>query len=92
MGFFMSKQMSMADDLETITLKQVVKDTLRNYFSNIGNEQPIDFYAILLEEIERPLLEVLINHTHYNQVKMANILGISRGTLRKKLKQYGMLD
>jgi len=88
----MNKKTDMADDLQTITLNQVVKDTLRNYFSNIGNEQPIDFYNILLEEIERPLLEVLINHTHYNQVKMANILGISRGTLRKKLKQYGMLD
>jgi len=88
----MNKKMALVDDLETTTLKQVVKDTLRNYFSNIGNEQPVDFYSILLEEIERPLLEVLINHTHYNQVKMAHILGISRGTLRKKLKQYGMLD
>ena len=88
----MNKKTVIADDLETVTLKQVVKDTLRNYFSNIGGEQPVDFYAILLEEIERPLLEVLINHTHYNQVKMAHILGISRGTLRKKLKQYGMLD
>lgn len=82
----------MTSELETITLKQVVRDTLKNYFTNIGNEQPIDFYAILLEEIERPLLEVLINHTHYNQVKMAQILGLSRGTLRKKLKQYGLLD
>jgi Fis family transcriptional regulator len=80
------------EDPKSTTLNQVVKETLRNYFSNIGNEQPIDFYSILLEEIERPLLEVLINHTDYNQVKMANILGISRGTLRKKLKQYGMLD
>jgi Fis family transcriptional regulator len=88
----MIKNIVIAEDLETITLKQVVKDTLRNYFANIGNEQPVDFYSILLEEIEKPLLEVLINHTHYNQVKMANILGISRGTLRKKLKQYGMLD
>ncbi|MFZ2314257.1 MAG: helix-turn-helix domain-containing protein [Gammaproteobacteria bacterium] len=88
----MNKHMATLGELETITLKQIVKDTLRNYFSNIGGEQPIDFYNILLEEIERPLLEVLINHTHYNQVKMAQILGISRGTLRKKLKQYGMLD
>ena len=88
----MNKKMTLAEDLEIVTLKQVVKETLRNYFSNIGTEQPIDFYAILLEEIERPLLEVLINHTHYNQVKMAHVLGISRGTLRKKLKQYGMLD
>lgn len=88
----MNKKLAVVDELQTITLKQVVKDTLRNYFSNIGGEQPVDFYNILLEEIERPLLEVLINHTHYNQVKMAQMLGISRGTLRKKLKQYGMLD
>lgn len=80
------------EDLDTVTLRQAVKNTLRNYFTHIGSEQPVDFYSILLEEIERPLLEVLINHTHYNQVKMASILGISRGTLRKKLKQYGMLD
>ena len=83
---------ALLETINSITLKQAVKDTLRNYFTNIGTEQPVDFYSILLEEIERPLLEVLINHTHYNQVRMAQILGISRGTLRKKLKQYGMLD
>lgn len=88
----MNKKVALADDLKTVTLKQVVKETLCNYFSNIGNEQPVDFHSILLEEIERPLLEVLINYTAYNQVKMAKILGISRGTLRKKLKQYGLLD
>lgn len=88
----MTEKIAIAENVDSITLRQAVRDTLRNYFTNIGNEQPVDFYSILLEEIERPLLEVLINHTHYNQVKMANMLGISRGTLRKKLKQYGMLD
>ena len=88
----MSEKTIISENLVSTTLRQAVKDTLRNYFSNIGGEQPVDFYCILLEEIERPLLEVLINHTHYNQVRMAHILGISRGTLRKKLKQYGMLD
>lgn len=88
----MSKEFGMIAEAQAITLKQVVRDTLGNYFTNIGDEQPIDFYGILLEEIEKPMLEVLINHTHYNQVKMAQILGISRGTLRKKLKQYGLLD
>ena len=86
------EKIAIAENIDNITLRQAVKDTLRNYFTNIGSEQPVDFYNILLEEVERPLLEVLINHTHYNQVRMANILGISRGTLRKKLKQYGMLD
>jgi Fis family transcriptional regulator len=88
----MTEKLATAENLSTLTLRQAVKDTLRNYFCNIGTEQPVDFYSILLEEIERPLLETLINHTHYNQVKMAQILGLSRGTLRKKLKQYGMLD
>ena len=37
----MNKKMAIEEDLESITLKQVVKDTLRNYFSNIGSEQPI---------------------------------------------------
>ena len=88
----MTEKLDVTENLDSITLRQAVKDTLRNYFTNIGSEQPVDFYSILLEEIERPLLETLINYTHYNQVKMANILGISRGTLRKKLKQYGLLD
>lgn len=88
----MIDNVAIVENLNSITLRQAVRDTLRNYFINIGSEQPVDFYSILLEEIERPLLEVLINHTQYNQVRMAQILGISRGTLRKKLKQYGMLD
>jgi Fis family transcriptional regulator len=88
----MMNKTAVSENVNSTTLKQAVKDTLKNYFTNIGNEQPVDFYSILLEEIERPLLEVLINHTHYNQVRMAAILGISRGTLRKKLKQYGLLD
>jgi Fis family transcriptional regulator len=92
MGFNMSEKIATNENIDSITLRQAVKDTLQNYFTNIGNEQPVDFYSILLEEVERPLLEVLINHTHYNQVRMAQILGLSRGTLRKKLKQYGMLD
>lgn len=88
----MQKKIISNMDLVELPLKQVVKDTLRNYFSHIGNERPANFYVILLEEVEKPLLEVLINHTGYNQVKMANILGLSRGTLRKKLKQYGLLE
>lgn len=88
----MSYSMAQLEAVDNMTLRQAVKDTLSNYFTNIGGEQPVDFYTILLKEIERPMLEVLINHTHYNQVRMAQILGLSRGTLRKKLKQYGLLD
>ncbi|MDR3490963.1 MAG: helix-turn-helix domain-containing protein [Gammaproteobacteria bacterium] len=72
------------------TLQECVKDVLSNYFRNIGNEDPVDFYSVILEEVERPMLEVLMDRTNCNQVQMANLLGIARGTLRKKLMQYGL--
>ncbi len=73
------------------TLQQTVRETIKNYFKNIGNEDPVDFYSSILLQIEKPMLEFLINYTNYNQVEMAKILGIARGTIRKKLKQCQLL-
>ncbi len=83
--------MILLEKQKTSSLKEVVKETLLNYFLKVGEEEPIDVYSMVLEEVERPLIEVLINYTNDNQVRVAKILGISRGTLRKKLKLYGML-
>lgn len=84
--------MNTLESQATSTLQEAAKKILKNYFAKIGTEQPVDFYNIVLEEVERPLLEVLIKNTRYNQVKMAKMLSISRGTLRAKLKQYGLLE
>jgi len=84
--------MTLLEKRGNTTLREAAKDTLRNYFIRVGTEEPVDFYSIVLEEVERPLLEVLINQTDFNQVKMAKMLNISRGTLRSKLKQYGLLE
>jgi Fis family transcriptional regulator len=46
---------------------------------------------MVLEEVEPPLLRAVLRHTRNNQSKAARMLGLSRGTLRKKLKQYGLL-
>ena len=77
---------------QTEPLRQHVKKALENYFSHLDGHDPVDLYDMVLEEIEIPLLEVIMSYTKGNQSKAAILLGISRGTLRKKLKQYHMLD
>ena len=47
-------------------------------------------YDLVLSEIEAPMLEEVMKYTRGNQTRAANLLGINRGTLRKKLKKYGM--
>lgn len=71
-------------------LRECVKQALGNYFSHLDGHMPANLYDLVLEEIEIPLLEVVMNYVRQNQCKAAILLGISRGTLRKKLKQYNL--
>lgn len=48
-------------------------------------------YQLVLSEVEAPLLEQVMKYTRNNQTKASTMLGLNRGTLRKKLKQYGLL-
>lgn len=68
-----------------------VERAVRKYFDELEGSMPTDLYAIVLNEIEKPLLKVLLEKTKGNQSKCASILGINRGTLRKKLKIHGLL-
>lgn len=68
-------------------LKTYVEQALENYFSQLGGNSPSNLYELVLTEVESPLLEVVLRQTRGNQTKAAKLLGISRGTLRKKLKQ-----
>ena len=77
---------------QTEPLRQHVKKALENYFAHLDGHDPVDLYDMVLEEIEIPLLEMIMSYTKGNQSKAAILLGISRGTLRKKLKQYHMLE
>lgn len=70
------------------TLRDNVLQALDNYFADLGELQPVNLYELVLAEIEPPLLEALLRKVRGNQSKAAKILGLSRGTLRKKLKQY----
>ncbi|MEX1199413.1 MAG: DNA-binding transcriptional regulator Fis [Methylophaga sp.] len=71
-------------------LKECVEYALRNYFQQLNGTPTANLYDMLMTEVEVPLLRATLEHTHGNQCRAAEILGINRGTLRKKLKQYGL--
>jgi Fis family transcriptional regulator len=61
---------------------------LRSYFKNLNGHKPAEIYRLVMGEVEPPLLSSVMEYTDGNQSLAADILGISRATLRKKLKQY----
>ena len=75
----------------TQTLRDSVEKALESYFAQLDGQPVTEVYDMVLSEVEAPLLEVVMRYTKDNQTKAAILLGLNRGTLRKKLKQYGML-
>lgn len=71
-------------------LRHSVEQALHHYFQHLGDEDAANLYALVLAEVEIPLLKAVLMRTNGNQSKSAQILGINRGTLRKKLKQYNL--
>ena len=78
------------EETEKAVLRDCVRDVLTRYFSDLEGHSVDDLYQLVLTEVEVPLLETVLNHTRGNQSKAAQLLGINRGTLRKKLKQYNI--
>lgn len=73
------------------SLRKEVQHSLEQYFSHLGEDTVTNLYELVLHEVEGPLLEAVLRHTGSNQSKASIMLGLNRGTLRKKLKQHGML-
>lgn len=75
---------------EISQLSHAVKHSIRRYLYELEGTQPSDMYDMVLRQIEQPLLEAILEHTKGNQSKAAEYLGLNRGTLRKKLRQYDL--
>ena len=73
-------------------LHDSVRQSLENYLNQLKGQSPSNLYELILGEVEAPLLQAVMEYTKGNQSRAAIVLGLSRGTLRKKLKIYGMLD
>ena len=70
-------------------LAQQVVSAVKGYLNAIGNKEiNLNLYQLIVEEVEAPLFRTVMELTRYNQSKAARVLGVSRGTLRTKLKRY----
>ena len=67
-----------------------VKSSIERYLHELEDTEPSEMYAMVLSQIEQPLLESVLAHTGGNQSRAAEYLGLNRGTLRKKLRLYDL--
>jgi Fis family transcriptional regulator len=74
------------------SLRDSVSVAVRRYLDQLDGQMSTDVYQMVLAEIEAPLLEEIMAYTRNNQTKASLMLGLNRGTLRKKLKQYNLIS
>jgi Fis family transcriptional regulator len=75
-----------------ISLRAHAQQALSTYFEHLNGHRPSGLYQLVLREVEEPLFRAVLEHTEGNQLRAAEILGINRGTLRRKLEEYGLVD
>ena len=75
-----------------VALGSMAQEALEQYFRTLNGHQPEALYDLVIGEVEKPLLRAVLDYTSGNQSMAATILGINRGTLRKKLRLHGLLD
>jgi Fis family transcriptional regulator len=73
-----------------IPLRSQAEEALHGYFDTLNGHSPAHLYELVMREVEEPLFKVVMGHVQGNQSRAATILGINRGTLRKKLKEFGI--
>ena len=67
-----------------------VRKALDEYFKDLDGEKPSAIYEMVVGCVEKPLLQVILDHAQGNQTRAAEILGLNRNTLRKKMKTHGI--
>ena len=72
-------------------LRSLTEEALRSYLKDLNGDKPSELYELVIGEVEPPLFATVMDYAHGNQTLAANILGINRATLRKKLKMYRLL-
>ena len=77
-------------EINRIPLAKQVKAAMEIYFQDLEGHQPTDLYRMVINEIEKPLLESVMKQVRGNQSRAAEMLGLNRSTLRKKLQLHNL--
>ncbi len=73
-------------------IEDCVRISLEGYFKDLRGTEPGGMHDMLLRVVEKPLLEVVMEHAEHNQSRAAQWLGLNRNTLRKKLLEHKLID
>ncbi|MBB3229484.1 DNA-binding transcriptional regulator Fis [Halomonas stenophila] len=76
---------------DDMPLREAVEAAMRRYFAHLDGSSVTDLHAMVMAEVEAPLLASVLEHAQGNQTRAAEMLGLNRGTLRKKLKHYALI-
>jgi Fis family transcriptional regulator len=68
-------------------ISDAIKRSLERYFKDMDGEKPTSIYDMVLQNVEKPMIETVLGHAEGNQTLAAAMLGIDRNTLRKKMHQ-----
>ena len=79
---------TIANVSESVTLRGNVLEAINRYFATQKGREPADVNNKVLKIVEGALYEAVMRYTRGNQSRAARLLGVSRGTLRTKLKEY----
>jgi two-component system nitrogen regulation response regulator GlnG len=82
---FQSRQGSGLPDYDNLSLEEIIHYKLEDYFDRTKGVDVDNLYSLVVERVERPLIELTLKKTRGNQIRAAQILGINRNTLRKKI-------
>jgi len=74
-----------------LPLCMYVKQAVETYLADMNGHDTGGLYDLVIKEVEKPLLETVLHHAGHNQTKAANMLGLSRSTLRKKMEHYHLI-
>ena len=72
-------------------LDECVRASLEGYFKDLRGTEPAGVYDMMLQTVEKPLLEVVMQQADHNQSRAAQWLGLNRNTLRKKLLDHKLV-
>ena len=72
-------------------IQEVVKKSLEKYFRDLGEQEPSNVYEMVIFTVEKPILEAVMERAEGNQSHAAEMLGINRNTLRKKLLEHKLI-
>ena len=78
--------------IEETEIAACMRRSLNRYFKDLDGETPSEIYNMVLGAMEKPLLAYILDRSEGNQTRAAEMLGINRNTLRKKMREYGLSE